>query len=70
MPNASRTGHPEWDGQAFALNDPRIPSGIALAANAIASVGDTLHYAHTKHGGEWWLLDAEGELIESFWQEK
>jgi len=69
MTYAERSGRPEWDGQQFALNDPRIPASIRVAPGRIASVGDMLWFCHTKDGGEWWLMDAFGDLIESFWLE-
>jgi hypothetical protein len=64
-----RCGQPEWDGQAFALDDPRIPPGIRLALAKIADTGDTVFFSDNDQGGEWWLLDANGELIEAFRQE-
>lgn len=70
MPRILPSGRPEWDGQAFDLNDPRVPPGIAQAARQRASPDDTLHYAHTREGGEWWLLDGDGELVEAFWLER
>lgn len=65
-----RSGEPEWDGQAFAFDDPRVPPGVREAVAELASPGDTLYFADSDEGGEWWLLDAEGGLIESFWLEK
>jgi len=67
MTIAKRSGLPEWDGQQFALNDPRIPEGIRAAANRMVSEGDTFWFNDTREGGEWWLMDDSGELIESFW---
>jgi len=62
-----RSGQPEWDGQQFALDDPRIPLSIRQQLASIAGPGDALYFAETAQGGEWWLLDDEGELIEAFW---
>lgn len=61
-----RCGNPEWDGQAFQLDDPRIPAPIREAASAIHQPGDTLYFANTGLGGEWWLMHGD-ELIEAFW---
>jgi len=64
-----RSGLPEWDGQAFDLDDQRIPAEIREAASNLASPADKLYFVETAAGGEWWLIDATGELIESFWLE-
>lgn len=69
MTSAKRSGQPEWDGQQFALNDPRIPESIRVAVGRIAAEGDALWFSDTKKGGEWWLIDAFGDLIEAFWLE-
>lgn len=69
MTKIIRSGRPEWDGQAFDLSDPRIPPSIARAVRKMASAGDTLYFADTDAGGEWWLIDEAGELLESFWLE-
>ena len=63
-----RCGNPEWDGQAFALDDPRIPAPIREAARAIDSPGCLLYFAATDQGGEWWLMHGD-DLIEAFWME-
>jgi len=62
-----RSGQPEWDGQQFALDDPRIPLPIRQDVAKIARAGNELYFSDTDKGGEWWLLDDEGELIEAFW---
>jgi hypothetical protein len=62
-----RSGLPEWDGQQFAFDDPRIPLPIRQSVTSLAQAGDRLYFAETDTGGEWWLLDDEGELIEAFW---
>ena len=59
------SGLPEWDGLAFALDDPRVPPSIA--ARAQADFGDyPLIHAHTPEGGEWWLMD-DDDLLEAYW---
>jgi len=72
MPKAKylRSGLPEWDGQQFAMDDPRIPLPIRQSVDNLAEANDTLYFADTDNGGEWWLIDADGELRESFWLEK
>lgn len=67
MPKHLRSGLPEWDGQQFAVDDPRIPLPIRQQIAHRAEPGWELYFADTAHGGEWWLLDADGGLIESFW---
>lgn len=62
-----RSGQPEWDGQQFDFDDPRIPLPIRQEVEKMARAGDELYFADTDEGGEWWLLDDEGELIEAFW---
>lgn len=64
-----RSGLPEWDGQPFVLDDPRIPLAIRQSVASRAAADDTLFFADTETGGEWWLIDASGELRESFWLE-
>ncbi len=46
---------------------PVIPDAILLAVQEIASAGDVLH---SDDGIEWYLFDADGELIEVFWIEE
>jgi hypothetical protein len=70
MKLAKRSGQPEWDGQRFALDDPRIPEGIRAAASKMAEPFDSLWFTDTREGGEWYLMDDAGELIEVFWLEK
>jgi len=62
-----RSGLPEWDGQQFAFDDPRIPLPIRQSVISKAQAGDTLYFADTETGGEWWLMNNAGELIEAFW---
>lgn len=46
-----------------------VPEAIRQAVWEIRQLGDNLHRVVTDDGVEWWLLDAEGELIEVFWIE-
>jgi len=62
----SHCGNPEWDGQVFSLDDPRIPNSIKEAAVALYQPGCTLHFNHTDDGGEWWLMHGD-DLVEAFW---
>lgn len=62
----NRCGNPEWDGQAFALADPRIPGLIREAAVAFYRPGCVFYFADTDQGGEWWLMCGD-DLIEAFW---
>jgi len=61
--------HPEWDGEAFDLDDPRIPPAILRDVLSMYSEDDTLFYADTDEGGEWWLIDSDDNLVEAFWLE-
>jgi hypothetical protein len=36
----------------------------------MASPGWELYFADTRLGGEWWLFDDTGELIDAFWLEE
>jgi len=48
------------------VNIPVIPEAIKQAVQEIASDGDTLQ---SDDGIEWYLFNADGELIEVFWIE-
>lgn len=67
MPRHLRSGLPEWDGRQFAHDDPRVPLPIRQQVARRIEPGWALYFADTAQGGEWWLLDDAGELIESFW---
>lgn len=62
-----RSGLPEWDGQQFAFDDPRVPQAIRQQVLRLAQPGWELYFADTDAGGEWWLFDAAENLIETFW---
>jgi hypothetical protein len=46
---------------------PLVPGPISLAVCELGQPGDLLHRVPTKNGVEWWLFDAQGELIEALW---
>lgn len=60
------SGLPEWDGLAFAFDDPRVPEEIVLRIRADFGEGYLLLYTHTSQGGEWWLMDGDN-LLEAYW---
>lgn len=64
------SGLPGWDGQPFAIDDPRIPLAIRQSVADLAATDDMLYFADTDASGEWWLIDTNGELRECFWLEK
>jgi hypothetical protein len=37
-----RSGLPEWDGQQFAFDDPRIPLPLGQSVASLAQAGNTL----------------------------
>ncbi len=51
------------------LDHPLVPQSIAVAVREIFQPGDVLHRVPTDDGVEWWLFDANGEFVESFWLE-
>jgi hypothetical protein len=69
-----------------ALDDPEIPPSIRAMVQADAQPGDTLWRCVRLGGRsgplawftsgerplvlEWWLLDAEGDLVEGYWLER
>lgn len=61
-----RSGLEEWDGEEFALDDPRIPTSIKARVLYDYRSGYQLFFADTKNGGEWWLMKNE-ELIGAYW---
>lgn len=68
-PNKPRSGLPEWDGQQFAFDDPRVPLPIRQQVLRLAQPGWELYFAETDSGGEWWLFDEWENLVETFWLE-
>lgn len=67
--NTLRSGQPNWDGMRFGFDDPRIPESIRQRVAAMAQPFWELYFTDTDMGGEWWLLDDTGELVEAFWLE-
>ena len=67
--NNPRSGQPEWDGQQFDFDDPRIPLPIRQQVLRLTQPGWELYFADTDAGGEWWLFDESENLIEAFWLE-
>ena len=75
----------DLDDRPVDIDAPLVPPGVRAAAKAIMGPGDTLWRCPRSAGPvgiwgvlmgrrphwviEWWLLDAEGELIEAFWEE-
>jgi hypothetical protein len=51
------------------LDHPLVPQAIALAISKMIQPGDVIHRVPGNKVVEWWLLDSDGELIESFWLE-
>jgi hypothetical protein len=63
------------------LDDPAIPAGIRAAVQPYWQPGDSLWRCPRNSGRttwfsskkivviEWWLCDANGELIETFWDD-
>ncbi|QEA12694.1 hypothetical protein [Comamonas flocculans] len=67
------------------VHDPQVPPALRRDVLAMMQPGDTLWRCPrlgARRGGfgffgtarqdvviEWWLLDAQGELIEAFWEE-
>jgi len=64
-----RSGLPEWDGQQFAFDDPRVPQAIRQQVLRLALPDWKLYFADTEAGGEWWLFDESENLVEAFWLE-
>lgn len=58
--------------QLVSLDDPDLPASIRAAAAARMAPGFTLwrcpRSARGKPVVEWWLFDAEGELVEALWE--
>jgi hypothetical protein len=65
-----RSGLPAWDGLRFEFDDPRVPESIRQSVATMAQADWELYFADTREGGEWWLLDDTGKLIEAFWLEE
>lgn len=65
------------------VHAPEVPTSVRQAVQARMQVGDQLWRCPRMSGKqgllglgasypviEWWLLDAEGELIDAFWEEE
>jgi len=60
----------EWpEDEPVPLNHPELQPAILEAARSIYESFDTLHRIVTDNGIEWWLFNADSELIETFWIE-
>ncbi|MBI5462088.1 MAG: hypothetical protein HY941_07895 [Gammaproteobacteria bacterium] len=60
----------EWpEDMPIPLDHPLVPEPIRRAVLDLWKPGDNLHRVETDTVLEWWLLDAEGTLIEAFWLE-
>jgi len=64
------SGLPAWDGLRFEFNDPRVPESIRQSVAVMAQADWELYFSDTDTGGEWWLLDDMGDLVEAFWLER
>ncbi|SMB22490.1 protein of unknown function [Sterolibacterium denitrificans] len=62
-----RCGDPAWYGLDFAIDDARIPESIRASIAHDYRPGYTLYFANTDEGGEWWLLDEAGDIVEAYW---
>lgn len=61
----------EWDEDVpIPLGHALVPEAIRVGVLALWQPGDSLHRVPTRDTIEWWLLDAEGQLIEAFWLEE
>lgn len=57
-----------WDDETpIPLEHPLVPDAIREHAARLWTPGCHLHRTQTSTGIEWWLLDAEGELVDGFW---
>jgi len=61
-------GVPEWDGQHFEIDDPRVPGAVRARVKRLPLDQYHLFYANTTSRGEWWLMVGD-ELVKAYWQE-
>ena len=52
------------------LDSPLIPPSILQAVNGVLQPGDALFRVPGATAVEWWLIDADGNLVDSFWLEQ
>lgn len=58
----------QWDEHVpIPLDHELVPAAIRAGVEARWEPGDSLHRVPTRDGVEWWLLDADGQLVEAFW---
>lgn len=64
-----RSGDPDWDGREFDLDDPRVPPAIRALIPTYAGFNEfwSLYFCDTDAGGEWWLFDDAGDLVDAIW---
>ena len=55
--------------QTILVSDPSVPPSIKKIVQELQEPGDELYKVETDIGIEWWLIDSDGELIESLWLE-
>jgi len=76
--------HSDWDDRQVDVYADEVPEGVRQEVLKLMQPGDTLWRCPSLSGPrgpsaspgigqrdvviEWWLLDANGELIEAFWQ--
>lgn len=55
------------DERPISLMHPLVPEQIRLAIVGSDASTANLHRVQTAAGIEWWLLDDDGNLLDSFW---
>lgn len=76
----------DGEDRQVALDSPEVPASIRAEVQAMAQPGDTLWCCPRRSAPrgalgilgmgqrdvviEWWLLDAQGDLIDAFWEER
>jgi len=66
--HARREPDDSWpDEQPIPLTHPLVPKDIRRAVEAFSAPFAHLHRVQTDDGIEWWLMDDDGNLLESFW---
>lgn len=58
----------DWDEEEpVPIDHPDLPADVHALFAPWHEQGASLHRARTATGIEWWILDADGKLVDAYW---